>query len=131
MAFEVLQAVLPAQTAGGATSVTILDDVPSTFTQPSFIVGKLTLTSPSLVTGVATNNATFNFRQMRAGSSVATIGTLTLGSGTNLAAETETNVPVSGTPSLLDGDTIDVQMVQNGTGLAIPAGVVARAELEG
>ena len=132
MAFEVLQAVLPAQTAGGATSVTILGDIPSTFSQPSYQVGKISLTSPSLVTGQATNFATFNVRQMRAGSSVATIGTLALNAGTvTLPAEQETNVPVSGTPALLAGDTIDVQMVQSGTGLAIPAGVVAKVELEG
>lgn len=130
MAFEVLEATLPAQAAAGATVITEVGVVPSTFTQPSYAAGKISLSSPTLVTGVATNNATFNVRQVRAGTVIATIGTLTLGAGTNLAAETETNVPITGTPNLLDGDILDVQMVQNGTGLAIPAGIVAKVEVE-
>jgi len=129
MAFAVVQNSLPAQTAGGATSTTMVGDVPTQEAQATFQPTKLSLTSPSLVTGVATNNATFNFRQMRAGVSQATIGTLTLGSGTNLAAEVETNVPITGAPILLPGDVVDVQMVQNGTGLVIPVGVIAKAEM--
>ena len=129
MAFEVLEAVLPAQAAAGATSVTIVGDVPSSFSQPSYSAGKLSLTAPSLVTGVTTNTATVNFRQLRAGAAVATIGTLALINGVNLAAETEVNVPVTGSPSLLDGDVIDVQLVQGGTGLTLPAGIVAKVEL--
>ena len=70
------------------------------------------------------------FRQIRAGASIGTIGTLALSaSSVTLAAEVETNVPVTGSPILVPGDVIDVQMVQSGTGLASPAGVVAKAEL--
>lgn len=62
MAFEVLEGTLPAQTAAGATSVTELGDVPSTFSSASANVSKLSLTAPSDVVGTATNDATVNFR---------------------------------------------------------------------
>jgi hypothetical protein len=130
MAFEMLQAVLPAQSAAGATSVTIVGAVPSSYDQPNYSVGKLSVTSPSLVTGQATNFATINVRQMRAGASVGTIGTLALSAASvTLPAEVETNIPVTGSPVLLDGDVLDVQLVQTGTGLALPAGIVAKVEL--
>lgn len=130
MAFNELEAVLPAQAAGGATSVTILAPVPSQESTGAFRVSACSLTSPSLVTGQATNYATVNFRQMRAGSVVATIATLALSASTvTLPAEGESSVPVSGAPSLLPGDVIDVQLVQTGTGLALPAGIVAKVEI--
>lgn len=130
MAFVVKQAVLPAQSAAGATSVTILGEVPSTFAEPSYAPQRLSLISPSLVTGQATNFATINIRQMRAGSAVATIGTLALSAATvTLPAEVPVSVPISGTPVLLDGDVIDVQLVQTLTGLALPAGIVASIEM--
>lgn len=129
MAMQALDNPLPAQTAAGATSVTELGEVPSTFAQATWTPSKLSLASPSLVTGVVTNNVTFNFRYVRAGTPAA-LGTLTLASGTNLAAEVETAVPVTYTGTLSPGDVIDVQMVQNGTGLAVPAGVLAKIEIE-
>lgn len=127
MAFQVVEDTLPAQTAAGATSVTELGMVPSTEAETNWTVQKISLSSPSLVTGVATNNVTFNFRKVTAGTPTV-IGTITLASGTNLAAETETNVAISAA-AVASGDVIDVQMVQNGTGLAVPAGVVAKVEL--
>jgi len=97
---------------------------------------KLSVTAPSLVTGQATNFVTITFRQLRAGSVVATIGTLTLNAaGVTLPAEVEVDVPVPGSvppavrPILVPGDVIDVQCVQSGTGLALPAGIVAKAEI--
>lgn len=130
MAFVVKQAVLPAQTAGGGTSATILGEVPSTFAEPSYAPQRLSLISPSLVTGQATNFATVNFRQMRAGSAVATIGTLALSAAAvTLPAEVPVSVPISGSPVLLDGDVIDVQLVQTASGLALPAGIVATIEM--
>lgn len=129
-AFETLEAVLPAQSAGGATSVTILGAVPSAHAQPQYQPSKLSLSAPSLVTGQATNFVTVNFRQMRAGASVATIGTLALSAATvTLPLEVERDVPITGSPILLGGDVIDVQCVQSGTGLALPAGVVAKVEM--
>lgn len=131
MAYETLEGLLPAQTAGGATSVTMIGVVPSTEAQATWQPTKLSLTSPTLVTGQATNFVTYNFRQMRAGATLATIGTLALSSApVTLPAEVETNVPVTGTPILVPGDVVDVQMVQSGTGLASPANVSAKVELE-
>lgn len=130
MAFVAKHSALPAQTAGGSTSVTILCEVPSTFAEPSYAVQRISVTSPSLVTGQATNFATINVRQMRAGSAVATIGTLALSAASvTLPAEVPVSIPVSGTPVLLDADVIDVQLVQTGTGLALPAGILASVEL--
>lgn len=127
---EVLDAVLPAQTAGGATSVTVLGDMPSAESTATWVVGRLSLTSPTLVTGAATNFATINFRQVHAGSAVQTLGTLALNATTvTLPAETEVNVPITGTTPIPSGDTVDVQLVQSGTGLALPAGILARAEV--
>ena len=130
MAMEVLEGLLPAQAAAGATTTTMIGDLPSAEATPSYTIGKLSLTSPSLVTGQATNFATITFRQMRAGASVQTLGSYVLNVGTvTLPAETETNVPVTGTLAVLAGDTIDVQCVQTGTGLALPAGILAKAEV--
>lgn len=130
MAFVPMRAVLPAQAAAGATSVTVVGEVPSTFVQPSYSPQRLSVTSPSLVTGQATNFATINVRQMRAGGVVATIGTLALSAAAvTLPAEVPVSIPISGSPVLLDADVIDVQLVQSGTGLALPAGIVASVEL--
>ena len=130
MAFVVKQAVLPAQGAAGATSVTILCEVPSAFVQPNYAPQRLSVISPSLVTGAATNFATINIRQMRAGAAVATIGTLALSASTvTLPAEVPVSIPITGSPVLLDADVIDVQLVQSGTGLVLPAGIVASVEM--
>lgn len=75
------------------------------------------------VTGVATNNATFNVRQVRAGSSLGTVATLTLNSGTNLVAETPVAVPITNSLALQDNDVFDVVMHQNGSGLLVNAGL--------
>jgi hypothetical protein len=83
----------------------------------------------STVTGVATNNATFNVRQVRAGSSVGTFASLTLNSGTNLVAESPVVVPVTAPPTLQSGDVFDVVMHQNGTGLAVGAGLFVTVDV--
>ena len=128
MAFEVLSETLPAQTAGGATVVTELGVVPSTFSDAGATLQKVTITSPSLVTGVATNNITYNVRKSTGGGTPVVLATITLGNGTNLPAETPVTLAPTVT-SLLPGDVVDVQMVQNGTGLASPAAVLAEVEL--
>ncbi len=127
MAFEVLEATLPAQAAAGATSVTEVGVIPSTESETNWGLQKLSLAAPSLVTGVATNNVTFNIRAVTGGTP-AVVGTLTLGAGVNLAAEAEVNVPISAA-AVAAGAVLDVQMVQNGTGLAVPAGVLVKAEI--
>jgi hypothetical protein len=122
---------LPAQTAGGGTSTTVIG---THEVQDGSGVGvsRIEITPPagySTVTGVATNNATFNVRQLRAGVSQATIGTVTLNSGTNLVAEVPTVLTLSGTPQLQQDDVLDVQMVQNGTGIAIGAGLILEVDV--
>lgn len=123
-----LSAALPAQTAGGADTTTQLGVVEGAEDLNGQVV-ELTLSSPSAVTGTATNYVTISFRQLRAGSVVQTLGSISLQSGTNLAAETSKQVTVSNAFGLQDGDVIDVVCHQVGTGLALPAGVVAEAEL--
>ena len=122
--------ILPAQAAAAAASVTTcgaFEPADGTGTGVNVAI----LTPPAgfvTVTGVATNNVTFNFRQIRGGSVLSTFGTVTLTAGANLVAEVPLVVPV--TPvNLAANDVIDVQMVQNGTGLAVAAGVIARTEI--
>lgn len=122
-----LQASLPAQTANGSTSVTMLG-VYQLAHYETDTVQEVTLTPPpgySTITGVATNNVTFNFRQLRADTLVQIFASVTLAVGNNLVAETPLSVPVSVQPMFEANDVVDVQMVQNGTGLAVVTGVVA------
>lgn len=122
---------LPAQSAAGATSTTMVGTVDTT-DDVSNKVAAVYLTPPAgftTVTGVATNNVTFNVRQLRAGSSLGTVASVTLAAGTNLVAETPLSAPVTNPLAVESGDVFDVQMVQNGTGLAVGAGVVAQVEL--
>jgi hypothetical protein len=130
MAFVINDAVLPAQSAGGATATTIIGAVPSNLTQATWTVEKISAVSPSLVTGAATNYASLVVRQMRADVLVQNIGTLALSaSSVTLPAEVEVNIPITNSGPLLDGDILDVQQTQTGTGLAFPAGIVVKAEL--
>jgi len=122
---------LPAQTAAGATSTTLIGTVETTDNLGDTLVA-VTLTPPAgftTVTGVVTNNVTFNVRQLRAGSSLGTVASVQLVSGTNLVAETPLNVPVTAPLAIRRSDVFDVQMVQNGTGLAVGAGVFAQVEI--
>lgn len=92
-------------------------------------VDRMIVTAPSgftTVTGAATNNAQISVRQVRAGSVVTTIGTLVFNAGTNLSAENPVSIPVSSAPSLQAGDVLDAVMHQNGTGLAVGAGVIVQ-----
>lgn len=119
-----LQASLPAQTAGGGDSTTILGVVTAHDGQ-GLGASALYLTSPTAVTGAATNNYTASFRQVRAGSVVQTIGSVTFASGTNLAVEVPLSVAISTPTAFQVGDVVDVLLHQNGTGLASPVGIVA------
>ena len=132
MADVALRTVLPAQTAAGATSVTIMGEVPTTFAQTTYQVQRASLTSPTAVTGVASNNFTANFRNLRGGTPQATFSTATFALNTNLAVEVPFAATGGGTTTAVTvnaGDLIDVQLVQNGTGLAVPVGIVASVEL--
>ncbi len=122
---------LPAQTAAGATSTTYVGTVETTNGDVTNVV-TVTLTAPAgftTVTGVATNNVTFNVRQLRAGVSLGTVASVQLVAGTNLVAETPINVPMTAPLAVRGYDVFDVQMVQNGTGLAVGAGVSAQVQI--
>jgi len=130
MAFSTDDAVLPAQSAAGGTITTLIGAVPSNLVQSTWQVEKLSAVSPSLVTGAATNYASLVVRQLRAGSVVQTLGTLALNAASvTLPAETEVNIPITNAGPLLDGDVLDVQQQQSGSGLALPAGIVVKCEL--
>jgi hypothetical protein len=128
---ELQSQALPAQTAAGATSTTYLGTYDVGEGQGSGIIA-IRITAPAgytTVTGTAApNNATFNVRQMRANVAVATIASLTLAVGVNLVAETPLVIPLIAGVTMQAGDTLDVQMVQNGTGLAIGAGLFIEAD---
>lgn len=120
---------LPAQAAAGAVATTVVGVI-QTSTDNEARVVSVSATSPSVVTGVATNNVTIAVRQLRAGTPVATFASITLGSGTNLPAENPVNVPLTATISPAVGDVMDAVMTQNGTGLALPAGVQLQVVLD-
>jgi len=130
MAFVVIEEGLQNQAAGGAMQETVIDSVPGSFSESAYQIAKLALVSPATMTGVATNNVTFNFRQYRGGVLLQTVGTVTLAAGTNLAAMTEVAVPITGGTAAQVGDVFTVQTVQNGTGLAVPLGVMVKVEME-
>lgn len=122
---------LPAQTAAGATSTTFIGLAETTNDAGDTLVA-VTLVPPagfSTVTGVVTNNVTFNVRQLRAGSSLGTVASVQLVSGKNLVAETPLNVPITAPLAIQRGDVFDVQMVQNAAGLAVGVGVFAQVEI--
>jgi uncharacterized GH25 family protein len=122
---------LPAQAAAGSTSTTVIGTTETT-DDLSNSLQAVTLTPPAgfaTVTGVATNNVTFNVRQLRNGAVLGTVASVTLNAGTNLVAETPLTVPVTSPVAVENGDVFDVQMVQNGTGLAVGAGVEVQVDL--
>jgi hypothetical protein len=122
---------LPSQSAAGGTSTTLVGTVETTDDAGTNLTG-VTLTPPagfSTVTGVVTNNVTFNVRQLRAGAALGTVASVTLASGTNLVAETPLTVPVTAPLAIQAGDVFDVQMVQNASGLAVGAGVLCQVDV--
>lgn len=122
-----LDATLPAQAAAGADVVISAGEIPVAGGANTYL-RNIRITSPSLVTGVVTNNAAISVRRYRAGVLQETAGTITLGVGTNLPASTAVDLPVA-TPYVLPGDTFDVLMHQNGTGLALPVGIAVNIEI--
>ncbi|MFJ4652678.1 hypothetical protein ACIP5Y_15565 [Nocardia sp. NPDC088792] len=84
----------------------------------------VTPASYQTVTGAVTNNVTFSVRQLRNGTAIAILGTLTVGAGTTLSPETAVPIPVGPQPILQPGDILDVLMHQNGTGQALTSGLM-------
>ncbi|PZR65801.1 MAG: hypothetical protein DLM66_14815 [Candidatus Dormiibacter spiritus] len=130
MAFEILQTVVPAIAAAAGTTVEPIGEVPVREAEGAFNVERVVVTTPTTVTGAATNTGTINIRQMRAGSAVATLASLALLAGTNLTAEIPAVLALTGVPTVVAGDLLEFQYVQIGTGLALPAGVKVGVELD-
>jgi hypothetical protein len=131
-AFEILEGLLPAQAAAGATVVTVLGDVPSAESQGGFQAQRASVTLPAAgaIAFNAANFVTFNFRYVRAGGAAVVFATYATNVAPSLAAETEVVAVINqANNNLLPGDVIDCQMVQSGTGVAVPAGVLAKVEL--
>lgn len=117
---------LPAQTAAAADVIAFGDNFQ--ISDGSGVgVSRVEIVAPAgyaTVTGTAgPNNATISVRQLRAGAVVSTFAALTLAVGTNLVAETPVTIPITGSPVFQQDDVIDVLLHQNGTGLAINAGL--------
>jgi len=119
---------LPAQALAGADVVTAIGVFEFQDTSGSGVT-RVEVVPPAgyaTVAGTAApNNAQITFRQLRGGAVVATFASLVLSVGTNLVAETPVNVPITTPVALSQDDVIDVVLHQNGTGLAIGAGLIA------
>ena len=115
------QAVAHATISGGAVNAIVIDDPGAGYTAAPVVTlvggggSGATCTSPTVGQVV-----------------VATLATLALVAGVNLAAEAPVAIPLSAPPvsPLMNGDVLDVQYVQIGTGLALPAGTNVKAELQ-
>ena len=129
---NITSAALPAQALAAADVTTVIGQYEPGDGQGSGL-SRIEIVPPAgyaTVTGTAApNNAQLTFRQLRAGAVVnANIGQLVLAVGTNLVAETPVNVPITTpTVSFSVDDLIDCVMHQNGTGLAIGAGLLVVA----
>ena len=122
---------LPAQVAAAADLTTLVGMFELSDGE-GLGVSRVVVTPPPgyvTVTGVATNNATINVRQLRAGAVVSTFATLTLNAGTNLVAETPVSIPVTGSPTIQQDDVFDAVLHQNGTGLAVGAGLLIEVNI--
>lgn len=122
------EAALPAQALAGADATTTIGAFENQDGSGSG-VSRVEVVPPAgyaTVTGTAApNNAQINFRQVRNGTVVSTFASLVLAAGTNLVAETPVNVPITTPVALGQDDVIDVVLHQNGTGLAVGAGLIA------
>lgn len=133
MAELVLRGLLPAQAGGAAAVTTIVGEVPKTFAQTEYQLQRISITSPTVLTGTNTHFVTIAVRGIHAGTAYTNaLVSKDFTSGVNLAVEvpfellnnTATQVTIPA------GDVIDVTLTQNdGTGLAWPIGVVVAVEL--
>lgn len=128
-----LVAILSATDAGqgaGTDAALVIGTVPSSaeFGQ-TWTVGKMSLTSPTLMTGATATAVTFTIGYSRAGAAVVAIGTLVTITGQNLAANTEVAVAVTTPPVLQAGDVLTLVTTHAGAGTVVPAGLIAKVEL--
>lgn len=131
--------LVPAATTTGVVTAAVVTNemgtVPSSMAQATWQIGKLSIVSPTAVTGNTAQNFCLKFLQFRAGALVAILGGYSVVAGNSLVASTEVVVPVyssSGvTPILQAGDVMICQsQMTGGTGLAVPIAINAKAELE-
>lgn len=128
MSLQVLRNTLIAAAAG--TDVTLeLGEVPVTFAQGTFIVARMSLLSPALLTGATATAITFTFQNRRAGSVIGTMGTLVTTTGVNLAAGTPLVVAAGAQTTVLAGDAIELVLTHASTGTAYGA-IIAGVELQ-
>lgn len=79
------------------------------------------------VTGAATNNRAYNVYNRSATGGTTLVGSLTLGSGTNLTDNVARALTLSSTSAnllLTAGQVLEWESIANGSGLADPGGVV-------
>ncbi|WP_405164699.1 hypothetical protein OG203_06165 [Nocardia sp. NBC_01499] len=117
---------LPAQAAAGPDAVVVAGVYSQAFYSGDTVTD-LQIVAPAAypaTTGTAAGNVTISVRQRQNGVVVATLGTLTLGAGTTLSAETAVPIPVGAQPILQPGDILDVVLHQNGTGQDLTAGLM-------
>ena len=122
---------LPAQAAAGA-DVNVLVGTYENEDSSGIGVSRVVVTPPAgfvTVTGVATNNATINVRQLRGGAVLSTFASLTLNPGTNLVAEVPVQVPITSSTVLSQDDVVDAVLHQNGTGVAVGAGLIVEVDI--
>lgn len=134
LAIEPLAAQVPAQAAAGATVSTVCGMVPAIGTNPAGVVTsaagakvkRVTFIPTAAITGVATNNFTLNVLKKTPGVTAVTVATLTFAAGQNANAFEFVALTLQAASTLLLAatDSVYCQQVQNGTGLACPAGVV-------
>lgn len=133
MAFQVLKANVGAQTlSASATFTQEIGVVPSTESETSWTVVRVSITTQTAITGAgaAGAGATANIRQITGGTggTITTLATRQFNTGVNTVAEQEFTFALSAS-AVNAGDVIDFQWVQGGTGLALPASEV-QVELE-
>jgi hypothetical protein len=133
-AYEILGGVA---TTPGTTYLWDIGVVPEAESDQGWQVAKLSLISPTTMAGSATLQETFVFGYSRAGAAIVPIGqfvttvVVTAGTAGPLTAETETPVTVLAAGlSLLAGDVLTLSVTPTSTGTAVPAGAIAKVELQ-
>lgn len=129
MAFEILQ-VNTGVVAAGTDNTYILGTAPTTMAQGSWTPTKLSMTSPTTVTGATATQLVFTFKSYRAAVDQGTFATLTTATGTDLTALTERTLAITAGTTFQAGDVIAVAMTHSSTGTGLPAGLLIRMELQ-
>lgn len=129
MSFTVLQANTDINTA--ATDATwVIGAVPGTFSTGNYTPVKLSITSPSLVTGASATQNTLTFKRYRGAVDQGTFATFVTSTGNDLPALTEVVIPVTAGTTFNAGDVVTVAKTHTSTGTALPAGLLFKVEIQ-